>query len=309
MIRRAVCVMVLGLLIGSCSPALAEGNSGPARDDLVPAAYLAGTESRLITSSNTGRTYQVSVALPRGYEDSSGTYPVLYSLDANGEFGTVVETARHLRLEQLAPGLVVVGVGYPVGHYFDAIGERALDLTVTEDSQWEDAVVARTAFPPPEGSGGAPGFLRFLIDELVPLIDAEYRVDQEDRALFGHSFGGLFAFHALLHGQGTFQRFIVASPAFWWDDRVSFDHEATYAAANRSLNARAFFSVGMLELDAASDGVPWRYITNLRDLSAILEDRSYDGFEWTMHFFDDEHHTSVVPASVSRGLRYIYAAN
>jgi len=261
-----------------------------------------GVQSRVITS-RTGRAYQVSVALPRGYQESS-IYPVLYSLDANGEFGIVVETARLLQLEELIPEMVIVGIGYPVGHYFDAIGKRPLDLTVTnKDAELREIFMkASRGFPPPEGTGGAPGFLQFLTGELIPLIEAEYRVDPQNRALFGHSFGGLFAFYALLHGQGAFQRFIIASPALWWDDRVSFHDEAAYAAANDTLIAKAFLSAGLLE---AGLDTP----TNLRDLVAVLKGRNYHRFEWTAHFFEDESHNSVIPASVSRGLRYIYTAH
>jgi predicted alpha/beta superfamily hydrolase len=221
MVRRATTLLSTGLLVAGCTAGLKEGRDQSARESIVPPAYLAGVESRVITSSRTGRAYQVSVALPRGYQDSSTSFPVVYSLDANGEFGIVVETAQLLQLEELIPEVVIVGIGYPVGHYFDAIGKRALDLTVTNrDSELREIFMkASRGFPPPEGTGGAPGFLQFLTGELIPLIEAEYRVDPRNRALFGHSFGGLFAFHALLHGKGAFQRFIIASPALWWDDR------------------------------------------------------------------------------------------
>ncbi len=303
MMRLAAIILTSAVLVVGCSIGPEEARDRSAREAITPPAYLAGTHSRVITSSSTGRAYQVSVALPRGYENSASPYPVLYSLDANGELGTVVETARLLQLEGLIPELVIVGIGYPVGHYFDAIGKRAFDLTVTEDRTWQ---FPQPGLPPLEGTGGAPGFLRFLTEELLPIIEAEYRVDPQNRALFGHSFGGLFAFYALLHGQSAFQRFIVSSPALWWDGRISFQHENRHAAANDTLAARAFFSVGLLE---PSEAVPsGGYVRDLRDLVAVFEGRKYQGFEWTAHFFEDEFHTSVMPPAVSRGLRYIYRA-
>ena len=45
-----------------------------------PPAYLAGTESWVMTSSATGHEYQISVALPRSYSDSAQTYPTLYAV-------------------------------------------------------------------------------------------------------------------------------------------------------------------------------------------------------------------------------------
>ena len=49
-----------------------------------PPAYLAGTESWVMTSEITGREYQTSVALPHGYAESDQDYSVLYAVDANG---------------------------------------------------------------------------------------------------------------------------------------------------------------------------------------------------------------------------------
>lgn len=308
--QRVTAVLVIGLLGLGCSREPAQApvrQSAPAT--LSPPAYLAGASSRIIKSSMTKREYQVSVALPRGYEASTALYPVLYALDANGEFGTVVETARLLQFEGLVPELVVVGVGYPVGHFFDAVGKRILDLTVTEDPKFQARFIkALPAFPQPDGTGGAALFLQFLTKELIPLMEKEYRVDPSSRALLGHSLGGLFAFHALLHGEGAFHRFVVASPALWWDDRVSFRHESAYAAAHDALAARAFFSVGLLEPERPTQYLPDAgYIANLKELARILERRRYRGFEWTAHFFEDEFHTSVFAPAVSRGLRYIYS--
>lgn len=306
---RLVTVVTLGLLLAGCSTGSDQTSTASAADHSAPPAFLAGTESRVITSATTERTYQVSVALPRGYDGSAETYPVLYALDANGEFGIVVETARLLATEGQIPELVIVGIGYPVGYFLDAVDDRGVDLTLTEDPDFqENWQRLLSGFPMPPSTGGAPGFLSFLTDELIPLVDAEYRVSPGDRALFGHSLGGLFATYAMLHSDGALHRFIAASPTLSWDDRVIFEQEAAYAAANDVLSARVFFSVGLLEPDAPLEEHPWAgYITNLREFTATLESREYDGFEYTAYYFEDETHSSGIPSAVSKGLRYIYA--
>ena len=78
---------------------------------------LADTQSWIQVSEITGRTYEISVALPRDYAGSESTYPVLYAVDANGQFGTVVEASRNLSRSGEIPDLIVVGVGYPVGRF------------------------------------------------------------------------------------------------------------------------------------------------------------------------------------------------
>ncbi len=267
------------------------------------AGALPGTRSRTMTSETTGRTYEISVALPRNYHTSGDSYPVLYGVDA---FGTVVEAARLLRLDKLIPELLIVGVGFTVSSFFDASKPRAVDLTPTQDQDWEiEQAEESPESPAPEGSGGAPEFLQFLRQELIPSIDAEFRTNPLDRALFGHSFGGLFAIHALLNGEGTFQRFIAGSPSLWWDDDVTFRHEEAFAAAHAELPARVFFAVG--ELEEQDPDLYWGHmVSDLQRFVEAVKGRQYNGLEFELHVFEDESHESVIPATISRGLLYIY---
>ena len=63
----------------------------------VPQVTIPNTEARIVSSAYVDQEFKVFVGLPRGYADSDKTYPVLYVLDANGEFGIVTETVRLLR--------------------------------------------------------------------------------------------------------------------------------------------------------------------------------------------------------------------
>lgn len=296
-----------GFLIATlvaCGPGDGESAQEPGEPEM-PAPFLEDIESRVVTSAMSGREYQISVALPLGYADSLDRYPVLYALDANGQFGTVAETARYLAAIDWAqiPELLVVGIGYPSGGRFvHSRSHRLYDLTPTNDAKWEARFTG-----PSDGAGGGPDFLRFLREELFPLIDAEYRTDPSDRALYGHSVGGLFGLYALFEAPGTFQRVIAGSPSLWWDERFMFGLEDAYAGANDSLAARVFLSMGMLEADGVRpDGDCACMLSNLRDLAGILELRRYEGLVWQHHFFEGENHQSVVPATISRGLRFIY---
>ncbi|MFF7293417.1 alpha/beta hydrolase-fold protein [Microbacterium sp. NPDC008134] len=240
------------------------------------------------TTSDAGRDYKISVALPANYDESGAAYRVLYVTDANAEFGIAVETAR-----LNAPGTMVVGIGYDdPGQGFAASGvRRTLDLTPTEI----------TADVP---TGGAPEFLDFLRSKLVPHIESEFHADPDDRALMGHSFGGLFATYALLHNDGLFDRFVIASPSIWWDDRTILDMEAAYSDANDALDARVFLSVG--ELEETTSGFPMT--SDMTNFARTLQSRAYDGLELGATVFPDETHLSVIGAAFSRGLRFIYAA-
>src|SRR5262249_24198557 len=149
--------------------------------------------------------FQVSVALPRGYAESSAKYPALFVLDANYTFPVAVETARILAIGpkdnptgDLREQPVIVGIGYPVGLYVNAIPARLKDFTPTPDPALVGQVASAIGFPPEaSGSGGAAAFLDFVGREMMPAVESRYRISR--RALFGHSLGGLFAVYALFH--------------------------------------------------------------------------------------------------------------
>jgi predicted alpha/beta superfamily hydrolase len=264
-----------------------------------PRVTIPNSEVRILPSSHVHQDFQILVALPHGYADTGRAFPVLYLLDANLNFGTVTETVRLLSVFQQLPEMIVAGIGYPVDGIFETSRFRTRDLTPTEVEGWDERARDLPAVPEAAGSGGAPAFLRFLREELVPFINASYRADGGDQALFGHSFGGLFALFVLFHEPGTLNRYIISSPAIWWDEGVIFSHEATCAATNSDLPARVFMSAGSLE------GAPDAGSLMMR-LANTLQGRNYAGLELTTHVFEEETHLSVVPATISRGLRVVF---
>jgi uncharacterized protein len=296
---------ILALAWSATLSLVAAAHAQPAIGPRTPAAWEPGagalprTWTRVVRSRVTGRSYQISVALPDGYAGTTAAYPVLYAVDANMQFGTVVEAARYMAMTGQGPALIVVGVGYPGREIGSAVVPRLLDLSPWPDSAFIAGAAPRLAkYGAPEGTGGGPAFLRFLQAEVIPLVEAEYRTVPTDRAIYGHSLGGLFAVYALLAGDGTFQRFIVGSPDLPWAARSAFAAESAFAATHRRLPGRLFVSAGLLERPAMLEGV--------RALLGVLEARKYDGLTWESHLFEEETHVSVIPATISRGLRSVY---
>jgi hypothetical protein len=66
-------------------------------------------------------------------------------------------------------------------------------------------------------SGGADAFLDFFERELFPHVVGSYRTAPY-RILIGHSFGGLFVVHTLVHRSDLFDAHVAISPGLWWDD-------------------------------------------------------------------------------------------
>src|SRR5882762_3087948 len=144
------------------------------------------------------------VRTPRGYEQGTTAYSVLYLMDGPGHINEIGSTIDFLVDNNRMPPLIVVGI---------ANTDRVRDLTPTHaDIKNPDGTV--TAFPT---SGGADRFLDFIQTELIPEIEKRYRTAPY-RIFAGHSFGGLLAIHALITRPDLFNAYIAVSPSLQWDD-------------------------------------------------------------------------------------------
>lgn len=250
-----------------------------------------------------GDEYQIAVGLPRTYGSGERRYPVLVVLDSDIIFGTAAETAAMLVFDG-AQELIVVGVGYG-DRRSGTLRVRDLTPTVAPEPSVRDS----TPDDGPRRGGGAPAFLAFLRERVLPFVEARYRTDTTQRGLFGHSYGGLFALYTLFHAPTTFSRYIVGSPALWWDRRVTFAFEERFSAANRDLAARVFLGGGEQE-ERPGDVVASRFrmVSNWVELEQRLRGRGYPSLTLDAHLFPGEGHISVVPFLLSRGIRAVYAA-
>lgn len=257
-------------------------------------------EERVLHSSIDGRRYRLSVALPEGYAARDTTrYPVLYVLDGIAFARLAAEEVRMLRFVGAVRDVIVVGVDYDVPSMLATQGPRYDDLTPSRDSASDDAFTRRLRSTMPDAtarSGGAERFLRVLERDVIPAIATRYRVT-DDRGLWGHSLGGLFASWVLLAHPASFARYGISSPTLAWNDRELFAREAAYARAHDTLAAHVYLSVGA---DQGPD--------DATRFAAALGARGYRRLDLASHVFEGETHASVVPSALSRALRYLYAA-
>lgn len=252
----------------------------PRGDDVV----LPDAHSFILPDARTQIAYRIYVALPQGYANGTKRYPVLFVLDAEGVFALATQAYRLLRLDSITPDLILVGIGY------DLAGtarrkQRMRDLTPTR-------IASDTA------TGGSASFLRFVAQTLIPTIDARYRTDTSERAIVGHSLGGLFALYALLEQPTVFRRYIVSSPSLWWDDGVIFRYESRLARTKRIVKKSVFMSVGSEEPADMRD--------HFQPFADSIRSRGYVEFVLTAAVLPGETHLTAFPASFLRGIRTIY---
>lgn len=139
------------------------------------------------------------VHLPPGYETGEESYPLLVLLDGGDQkqfsrdrtlYSRSREVLSRLEAEGL-PRLIMVGIGNR---------DRVHDLTPVRRPDID------------AGGGGSGAFGEFIETEVVPFVQARWRIGSR-RILYGESYGGLFVLDVLARGRRVFTDCIAVSPA------------------------------------------------------------------------------------------------
>ena len=221
---------------------------------------------------------QVHVHLPPGY-DARGRhrYPVLYVNDGQDwdAVGFAATLAQLRRDGAIAPA-IVVAIDMPP----DRMGAYGLS-----DRRAGRSLVGDTRYGPVGTKADA--YSRWLVEALLPRIDARYRTrrDASARTILGWSLGALNAFNLGWQYPEVFGRVGAFSPSFWIPERRGSDADAMRTrlaqwmvdAGGKREGSRFWFAIGDSEDedDRDHDGIN-DAVDDLRDL--ILGYRAGDGF-------------------------------
>jgi len=243
-----------------------------------------GTVKRLtLKSSVLGEDRIILVRTPAGYETNKDSYPVLYMTDGDAHIGHTASTIEFLTRNGRVPEMIVVGVTNT---------DRTRDLTPAKSTNKNAA--GELQFPT---AGGANNFLKFFETELIPEIEKQYRVHPY-RILAGHSFGGLFAIHAMISKPGLFNSYVAVSPSLQWENAEALKRAEEFLKNQKELKVTLYTSLG---------NEPGGIGENFDKFREMLGRTNLKGFEWQAERMDDEDHGSVVLRSHYSGLRKVYA--
>lgn len=154
----------------------------------------------------------VLVYLPPGYDATKNTrYSILYLHDGQNLFdgATSFIPGQEWRVDETTQALIAAAKIEPliiVGVYNNK--DRINEYTPAADAK-------------DKMGGKADLYGRMLVEELKPLIDAQYRTKKEARhtGLGGSSLGGLVSLYLALKYPSVFGRVAVVSPSVWFANK------------------------------------------------------------------------------------------
>jgi len=232
-------------------------------------------QSMAIDSKNLGETREVFIYTPEGYAASNDNYPVLYVLDGETHFFTSSALSNFYARNQQIPNLIVVAIP-------NIPGTRNRDFT-----------------PPTrevsDNLGGADNFIAFMRDELIPIIDENYRT-HEFKLLFGHSLCGMFSIYTLFNHTDLFDAFLTASPFLMWDDDYVVKQSAELVSESDFNGKSIFITIG----DEPN------YFDSLEKLTNMFEDNN-TGLKWNYKKYLVDDHASIPVTTLSAGLGYVFS--
>jgi predicted alpha/beta superfamily hydrolase len=243
---------------------------------------MPGSQVLKLSSSIVGQEYDIYVQVPGNYSDTSKTFPVLYVLDGQWDFSLVTAIYGQQYYDGFVPAVIIVGITWGgTNPNYDML--RARDLTPTNAGS-------------PLQFGGAPKFLSFIKNELIPLVESQYRVVKNDRTLIGSSLGGLFTLYAMFHETALFQRYVLTSPSLGWDNGILFTYEKDNAENKRPLPVKLFMAIG--ELEGTSD---------FQSFADRLKARNDEKLQLTTRVLEGMGHSGGKAEGYTRGLQAVFA--
>jgi predicted alpha/beta superfamily hydrolase len=153
----------------------------------------------------------IRVYLPVSYHKSTKHYPVLYMHDGQNVFedqGAIKGVSLGLKdyLDENKVDIIVVAID------LNPEGEERFN----EYCPWVTGEIAVKIIGHRSSSGGkGEQYLDFIVNELKPLIDRNYRTLENHTSMAGISLGGLITTYAACHFPDIFKRIAALSPGYY----------------------------------------------------------------------------------------------
>lgn len=222
---------------------------------------------------------------------TSKKYPVLYVLDGEAHFFSTVGIIQHLSQANgngILPEMIIVAIENT---------NRLRDFTpAMKKNDYE--------YQP-------NSFVKFLSDELIPYIDANYSTSPY-KLLVGHSLGGLTVIDILTNFPSLFNAYIAIEPSMWYKDELYLKNTITQLQYKSLKGKKLFigiantmpkgFRLSKVRKDKSNET---QHIRSLLQLDDFLKTNKVE-LQYAQKFYEKENHNSVPLLSEYDGLRFIF---
>ena len=261
-IKRVLIALLLVTVLAGCGAGGGSSNEDVQYKGLVVPDFV-------IEANYSGLLYPIKVYLPEGYDESASTlYPTLYMLDAEFRFDTVIDL-----VERKNKSIIVVGISNALG----VPQRRRVDYRLP----------------------GATDHYNFLITQIIPYIDANYASDTNQRAMSGHSLGGLFTGLTMLIEDPTnryFNKYLSQDGSYWDQPILTRSLEEQLAAVDSVLPVQLVISGAS---ESAGNGTEVLWFNNL------LASRNYSQLD-LIYITSSLSHDADFPFSMDKALDIFY---
>ena len=241
-------------------------------------------ETLTIESKNTNETRVINIWTPPSYENGTDTFPVLYMPDGGikEDFLHIANTLKKLIKEKSIPPMILVGIENTV---------RGRDLTGFSETKEDGKYCPIT--------DGAKNFRAFITQELIPIINHQYRTATK-KGIIGESLAGLFVMETCLQHPETFDFYIAIDPSIWWNDHYLVKNADTLLASFPDKEIKLWFAGSMLEKHKYSIS----QYTN--KLAKILENKAPKKLAWKYTYELKEKHHTIFRATKEKALKWVF---
>lgn len=264
--RRPVWIVMLVFLAATTAlPAVAQEDN----EDIVIGHYRK-IHSRILDEDRT-----LLVNLPRGYEATAIGYPVIYVLyggQVTNYFAEALYITTLLGTTRMPP-VILVGV---------ANTERYRDYLPLD----------REGNP-----AGADRFLQFMVEELLPFVEANYRT-ADFRILVGPQAGGTFGLYTLTERPETFDAYILNNPFRYLVQRdYLIEKVQTFLAGKEALDNFLYVIAEDSDFPEALEYLP--------RLEAVVSADAPAELEWKIEVVE-ENGDFLTPSGLREGLTLLF---
>jgi predicted alpha/beta superfamily hydrolase len=223
---------------------------------------------------------KIEVVMPDDYKPGAGIrYDVTYVTDGEWNTKIVAQLQRFAQIQFMPPNIIV---SLP-NNYVKGRNMRERDLTPTH-IQGNDV------------SGGADNYIAFIKTELIPYIENKYPTKGK-RTLEGGSLGGLFGLYTFFKEPELFQSYMLADPAFWWDDAFLMKMAAQKLDSLPNPERTVLFT--------GREGEAFKEM-GVKNMDSIFRAKAPAKLHWKTLVYTGETHNSTIFKTVYDGLKYTY---